>query len=354
MTIDHPPKLAPAAGVDAAGETLSQFLARVLNQLSLSAWLPSALMVLGLSWIFALGSAHKASRGNLGYSASVAVQPLARISVGGALLLFAGVVIATMLTQAFSFNAIQLFEGYWGMQWPLRQLAAAWTTKAETRARGLREERQEILRLAFGAAEPHVRQALVNPGPDRFAVDPGRLRAVTAYLEGTILGGPSLKSDVTKAEALAATQTHWRRFAPHELLRRLTLVEWHLEDHPAAGRCLPTKLGNVLRAWEDRTNDPQVRTLVLRQYDNLTPSVRSRHDQYRNRLDLYGALAMVAMGLTFAGALAVWGDLGDVIVMAVIGSAGVLFSYRAAITSARVYGVLLVDIASRSQDVGSG
>lgn len=343
------PELAPVAYQAPAGETLSQFSARVLDQLSLSAWLPSALLTLGLAWTYQVAIEHRVTRGDLLSSGAAAARSLAEISLGGALLLFSLVVIVAMLTQAFSFDAIQLFEGYWGRRWPFRQVAEAWANSSELRAKRLRREREDVLTLAFRSAEDEVRRVLEHAAGARVAVDPERVKAIIKFLELSIRGRSTLQAPVSKVEAIAAAQIPWRRFASPQLNRDLALIESRLADYPRRGRCLPTMLGNVLRAWEDATNDPHVKTLVLRRYDRLSPTVRTRHDQYRNRLDLYCSLIVVSCLLTGALTLAVRTDIMDVIAVVTLGFAGALFAYRAAIASARVYGVLLVNIATTVQ-----
>src|SRR5262245_5325637 len=99
-----------------ATDTLSQFTARVLNQLSLSAWLPAAALVMLVTFVVQLGEAlsHPAAGPNPRSPAIQAIQSIAGISLGGALLLIGAVVVLTIVTQAFSFEAIRILEGYWG------------------------------------------------------------------------------------------------------------------------------------------------------------------------------------------------------------------------------------------------
>lgn len=61
---ETPSSAATELATSKATETLSQFVARVLNQLSLSAWLPSAALVLGATWILTLGAVIDAKTGD--------------------------------------------------------------------------------------------------------------------------------------------------------------------------------------------------------------------------------------------------------------------------------------------------
>jgi hypothetical protein len=112
---------APVDGAKEAAATLSQLLARILQQLSLSAWLPSAALVLLLGFVFELGSVLDAPHAkgshhahDAGYAVGQAFGQLGRIGASGLVLMLATVVVLTMLTQAFTFESIRVLEGYWG------------------------------------------------------------------------------------------------------------------------------------------------------------------------------------------------------------------------------------------------
>jgi hypothetical protein len=100
-----------------ATETLSQFLARILQQLAISAWLPAAALAGLTAFVFRLGSVfdERPQRG-AAEAVGAAFTALAGLKVGGALLLVETVVVATTLTQAFSFEAIRVLEGLLGNQ----------------------------------------------------------------------------------------------------------------------------------------------------------------------------------------------------------------------------------------------
>ena len=96
----------PAAESLPAGspqESLSQLIARILDQLSVSAWLPAAALVFSLLF---LGTLHVKK------DVSKTIHDITRINAASLALLVGGVVITTMLTQAFEFEAIRLLEGY--------------------------------------------------------------------------------------------------------------------------------------------------------------------------------------------------------------------------------------------------
>lgn len=129
-------------------------------------------------------------------------------------------------------------------------------------------------------------------------------------------------------------------------MRRRINVERRLRDYPKCNRILPTRLGNMLRAHEDQTGIPQVRTFIQEVFDTLPVSLRTEHDEQRTRLDLYCSMVFV---LGFSELIAAarlgahhWPYAATAIAIAVI---GMFVMYRAALASARAYGSLLVTIA---------
>ena len=91
-------------------ESFSQFVARVLDQLSLSAWLPSAALVTTAVFL--------AQVRIQGGSPSGALRALADFDLPDAILVTLTIVVGTVVTQAFEFEAIRCLEGYWGRRRP--------------------------------------------------------------------------------------------------------------------------------------------------------------------------------------------------------------------------------------------
>ncbi len=113
---------------------------------------------------------------------------------------------------------------------------------------------------------------------------------------------------------------------------------------------LPTRLGNLLRSYEDRAfQDLKGQTLagaVQRVYHLLPIELRSEHDQHRTRLDLYCSMVLVATVVTVIAVLLLreipgWTYLAGIIAS---GAAIAQLCYRAAIASADAYGHLLLQI----------
>ena len=337
------------AGTGKATETLSQFVARVLDQLSLSAWLPSAALVLALMFVLELGATlDGAATADAGSVVAATAKSLARISLGGALLLIVAIVVLTMVTQAFSFEAIRVLEGYWGTN-PAVEAVAAMRARAfhgrrsgfEKRRKDLKEQawlgaRQEIERLQAHAVEQ-------NRSSDVRSWTPSML----SYL-GAKLCERATDVELDQGARLTALAIPWERYAPPDLLRRLVNIDRRLRDFPVKGRELPTRLGNVLRAHEDQTRRDRVETMVLEVYEALDPILRRQHDEHRNRLDLYCSMVFVVASIAIVAVARLVGDhpvwaAASALLLAMLA----WLTYRAAVASARVYGLLIVEIARR-------
>ena len=139
----------------------------------------------------------------------------------------------------------------------------------------------------------------------------------------------------------------WREDAPANLVRRLKNIEKRLDDYPSARNVQPTRLGNVLRHYEEETGRESVEGLVHEVYDRLPFSLQVSHDEQRGRLDLYCSMTFVWFFVVGLGVLLIgWGD--DWRYSATLAAAGLgaaLVTYRAAIASAHYYGSLLLLVA---------
>ena len=124
MSSSEAPEQTPSANSSSAPEGLSAFTAKVLDQLSLSAWLPAAFVTLS-------GSIVLGFRANNGLNLTPLIAYVNDHPWTFGLLAVPTVVCLTLLTQAFSYEAIRLLEGYW--RWPgpadwVRSLMVSWHT----------------------------------------------------------------------------------------------------------------------------------------------------------------------------------------------------------------------------------
>lgn len=322
------------SAVTASRQTLSELVAKVLDQLSVSAWLPSGVLVFV---ILIIGSLRSTSG-----RVQAALTALGNLSASALILLFIGVVLGTVLTQAFQFEAIRMLEGYWG---PGRLRDAL----ADRRCRHHLEKRDELWARLEQLREAAVEEALAKMADE---VSP-RVVDLVAKLES----GELQISQLPKHELKAVQQNPWEDFATVDRLRRIDSVAAAARRYPEDDRAVrPTRLGNTLRSYEDPIEEGigrPIESFVQDIFDTLPATIQADHDQLRSRLDLYCSLVMVFV----LGALVSGGCLSDsnrtlAVACGLVCIALAWLSYRAANTSARAYGSLLQTIAGVSGRTG--
>lgn len=303
---------------------LTELLSKVLDQLSLSSWLPSLTFVGGVTFTAELAQLRRPSP--LDALAAIGAYPL-----GGFVLLAVAVVLTALLTQAFAFQTIRLIEGYWGTD-PISAWLAQAAISVETRRRArirrrLRETEDRARSEAVAAFRDAETRPTVNSGIDQGA-----------------------DSDDHLTDLIEMMGDDWMRMARPATLRRLEQLKQQEQGFPALHRILPTRLGNTLRSYEDRleTGDGDLEGYVLRHFDELPEPIRSEHDQHRARLDLYCTLeptfvvlAAVSIG-TLAGRTAEFRVAG--LVIGTVELALATLCYHSAIASAHAYGTVLLAI----------
>jgi hypothetical protein len=291
-----------SAEVDRGKESLSQFLARVLDQLSLSAWLPAGALVLLLAFVIQLGTAlDQPAIATAPAPVVRALQSIAGISLGGALLLIAAVVVLTMVTQALSFEAIRVLEGYWGINGLVERLAQ-WRCGRHRRFRDKLERRLQALTEQAWEGAARELQRLIDHRADRgksLLVTPNVLAALRAEVLQKEMPVALTPEEYDLLEQLG---DRWEDWAPAEIRRRIVNVQKRLADYPEPNRMLPSRLGNVLRHYEDKTEVAEVEPLVQRVFDRLPASLKTGHDEQRTRLDLYCSMVFV---VAIAAAIAI-------------------------------------------------
>ena len=303
---------------------LSAFVSRVLDQLSLSSWLPASMLVGSGAVLLRVRAQERVDVG-------AAVTELTAQPLGILVVLLFALVIAAMVTQAFAFEVIRLLEGYWGHSRPGHLLTWAATSRHVRRLERLRRRHDELRVRVFSTARGRMLQD-------------GRPRELVDVLEAHVLGQPvptALQARVDEALGMG-----WRPSVPPHQLARLDDLAADITDYPEDHRVLPTRLGNVLRAAEDVLPDDggDMEGHVLRTYDAAPPALREQHDQFRNRLDMYCTLVFVCTVLAAVGAASLGtgrpgvgpagAAAGGFLVLAAV-------SYAAAVSSARGFGTVL-------------
>jgi nucleotide-binding universal stress UspA family protein len=305
-----------------APDGVSAFVARVLDQLALSAWLPAALLTVSTTLLLQLRAQRSA---NLAEALAAVTGDKLRLLI----LTIPTLVLATLVTQAFSFEAIRTLEGYWRRRGPAAVLRSLLRWHVRRRAT-LDKRRRDAAKRAFAVARARLLAA-------------GNSHAIVNALESQVLGPPPADLSVEEADKLL--RMSWRtRYNAWDLavVDHLT-QQW--EDYPAESRVLPTKLGNFMRATEDslRNAGEDVEGFALRRRGKVAPRVQIQHDQFRTRLDMYCTMVFVGGLLAILGAALLAGRVP--LVWTTACTAGFLAlsaaSYGAAIASARGYGAVL-------------
>ena len=141
MDLEKPAQMTVEAPGARTRETLSQLVARILDQLSLSAWLPAGALV--SIAVFLVGVRAEGS-------VAAAMSGIIEMGWTSLALLIGAVVLVTMITQAFAFGAIRLLEGYWGPSQVANKLAdiGCWNRR---RIRRRLEERLDRYQTEAGA-----------------------------------------------------------------------------------------------------------------------------------------------------------------------------------------------------------
>jgi hypothetical protein len=308
-------------------ESLSQLVARILDQLSVSAWLPAATLVA----MIVVGVQLREADGDI----SNALRSLGAIGLSSVLLLVGAVIVATVLTQAFQFEAIRHLEGYWG-HGRIRVRIADRLAKRHLARRKRLELRQ---RSATMRAFPPARQSMITAGISQPVVDALELLVTRG-------SAPNARDE----DRRQASVLDWLNFAPLRDRREIAELGTALENYPRADALVqPTVFGNTLRAYEELVHSlgyDALEHLIQASFHELPTPVQIEHDQFRARLDLYCTLTPTFLvgGAVVALLVAETGPLAPASVV-VVSLACCWLSYRAAVTSARAYGGVLVTIA---------
>jgi hypothetical protein len=283
-------------------------------------------------------------QGNLDLASAIKDLTSSR-PVGFLVVVLFSIVVAATLTQAFAFELIRLLEGYWGATAAALLLTKAGVARHRRAVTVARRTMRQRRNRAFESA-CRVLDTEAGYGPTVVQLirwrDAGSVR--------------NARPNASRELRRQAQRINWRDHAPAALLASEDRWRARLNDYPEASRLLPTRLGNVLRASEDalRTDGHDLEGLVMRRYGRIPPRLMLRHDEFRDRLEMYCVLVAAFLALAFASIPLLLGTVRDgsryahwtppvVGASLFIGLAWV--SYRAAISSARGYGSVLSQIA---------
>jgi len=327
---------------DAGPLGFSQVLGKILQQLSISAWVPAAMLI-------ANGAVLLQLHADANYNIAGAVKELAGKPLGTIIILAFALILATVVTQAFEFEVIRFLEGYFDSANGLVQAVMAWRIR---RHEGKRDRLESILKIINTRARKQaVEQMKKRKGYDSEVLD---------YLTES----PSKDSkNFDETLARKAGSLNWKIHAPAEVRYRLDSATARFASYPSKNRLLPTRLGNVLRAAEDTIELGEYENIegyVVRHYDQLPAALQNEHKDYRTRLDMYCSLTL-AFSMLVAISVATLNNISPLWGMpiaAVVYALMACLSYQAAIASARSYGLILREIpqylARQEAPVASG
>lgn len=342
-------------GDDTAKATLSQLFARILGQLSVTAWLPAAALVLTLlfAYVFA-GQLNNNSSGAL----AAALEQLSSIQLGGMALVVVAIAATTMLTQAFAFAAIRWLEGYWGSGWLATALAhfGGWRQARVRRRLTIRYDKllarawSEVLAgMSRNPVENHRRALRTTTDED--GVEPPKLtKAMIAKLQERIIGVKSNKR-ISESQAEIVANLDWEAYVGRPTLHRLRSIERRVQDYPhLANHVMPTRLGNILRRSEDLTGQYDVEEFVERVFSKLPFDLQLAHDEERSRLDLYCSMVFILWFAVIPTSVAFFPRWEAWPICLTAGALGSWICYSAALATARHYGAILVSISETVGD----
>ena len=311
------------------GQGISAFLARVLDQLSVTSWLPALFLVGNVAVLFALA-------GKTELSLTSAIQQLVDLRWGAIVVLLFAVIIGAMIIQAFEFESLRFWEGY--LRSPRLQ---KWAKRRICHFQGQRATlEQDCTRNELDAFDEARRRALDDKGTS--SEDVLLWNAMEMVMHGR-------KLDPAEADLAdrAAETLNWPSFADAALLHVWDISKLKLSEFPLPHRLLPTRLGNVMRAGEDHVKlgpDEDLEGFMIRHIDELPATIVSEHAAYRRRLEMYCGLMFVLGLLVMISVICVWGSTTGIVWRVLVPLAYVAAAwtcYRAAIASALGFGQAL-------------
>jgi hypothetical protein len=309
---------------------ISGFIARVLEQLSLSSWLPATVFVGNAALLLAL-------HGKKSLDVVGAVKNLIALNWGILVVLLFALVITAVITQAFEFETIRLMEGY------VNTRSGALLRPVLHRIHRHQTKRAQLETSIVRARRTAIANARRRAMEDEVATE-GDLRSLEVY--EYLIFNKTIPEQLRPYVA-AANEFEWTERADAADLYVLDALEARFSSYPAAHRVLPTRLGNVLRAAEDTVlldDDEDLEGFILRHNDLLPATIRSEHAEYRSRLEMYCGLALIFVALAGLAGGSLWGytdEWGWRVLTPAVYMALTWVSYQAAVASASGYGQAL-------------
>lgn len=305
--------------------SVSELTARTLARFTLSAWFPAVVFVAGVTTLLQFRRAGSVS-------VSDALHGLDSFQ---ALIPMIALLIATLvITRAFSFETIRTLEGYWRRRGIAGLLRTLMIRKHVRKKEVIIKRRRKASQEALDAARPRMLSSGVP------------ISIVNAF-EAQVLGRkpPTLSGEDRKRFA----RMNWRSSCDAWRLARVDHLLTKEMAYPTNSRILPTRLGNLIRATEDRLQNTggELEAFALRRHHGVPYRVQSQHDQFRNRLEMYCTLVFVSASLVILTPAVLFRSGIDLISIGIISgifaACGVV-SYLASLASAAGYCITLKEM----------
>lgn len=339
VTCSHPP--APSGGPSG----ISPLAAKILDQLSLTAWLPAALLMANVYLVAGMFLVRNPDRDPTARNLKAVVEAIDSKAIGVIVAVLLGIVLATLITQSLELAAIRFLEGYWG-----GSVYSAVPTHIGIRIQQRRQyliaaRLQTVDRHAFKQASDAIHESLTAREGTRLAD-----AAIALALDRPTPPGLDTETQ-SRAQDVFGDKQRWRPLVSPHLRHRARSLEVRAAAFPSDdSRLLPTRLGCTLRSFEDQLNGDvagnQMRSYLYNHLDRIKPVLLEQHNQYRNRLDMCAVLTVLCLLLAALDALllprllpapyVLWACTGLIILS--------YLSYRGAVAAALDYGPILLAI----------
>lgn len=263
--------------------SLTEFLAKILNQLSLSSWLPGMMATLT-----ALLLGTFLQQGNT--DVTQAVLALTSNILATLVALTFGVVAVATLTQAFELQFIRILKGQWEWGYAGRRIGDIFISYHQKRRSKIQQKLNELESTSFFAL------AL-----DRLQLD-GRLTEEEArQVKRARAGGLERTANTEHYHVVA--ETGWRDALTPSEYQELEHLYRRLSQYPELeSRIMPTLLGNVLRTFWNRVPEytGPADTVVLDVYESANVKQIEQERRERSMIDLYATLCIVLLTISIS------------------------------------------------------
>jgi len=316
---NHAPLLANRPLIGARQSDTDDFQPRLLQELTLNAWIAALLFTASAAFLLQF-------RYQRSVNVSDALQELSARPIQTFIIMVLALIIVTIMTQVFSVDSIRVLEGYWGGRGLPGFVGRLMIQRHEHRRAVIINRLRKASEEALKAAMPQI--ILENDVPG----------SVVGALEAMVLG--KAMPPLADEEREQLMSIHWRDWCDSWRLAKIDSLTADEMEYPAFSRIMPTKLGNVLRATEDKLRySHDLSSFVLRRRGMLSRRAEKQRDQFRNRLELYCTLVFVSVSLVFLAPIMLLGriSVGSIVIISGFFAALGAASYHAAMASARGY-----------------